>query len=250
MPRLNPFDTCPICGGRKTYDAAVCRACRYPPHPQMWTGPEPKLCECGCGLPAPLVRSTNRNKGVYRGQPRRFRKGHMRGPLTPGWKGNAALDTTKRSRGRKFFELGPCERCGEPATDRHHRDGDTGHNTQDNIAILCRRCHMLEDGRLARLAALPRPTKPPRSCRICGEQPRRQSFWFGRCHRCHEYFRRNGIDRPAVSDVRADRARAMREASCLNCGRRCGDLKGAPVRGLCASCYNVLRRTGQLAGAA
>lgn len=39
-----------------------------------------KLCECGCGLPAPIAKDTDRRCGAIRGQPRRFIQGHqMRG---------------------------------------------------------------------------------------------------------------------------------------------------------------------------
>lgn len=65
------------------------------------------------------------------------------------WKGDAALPTTKRLRAQARYELGDCESCGAQATDRHHKDGDTGNNVPENIAILCRRCHMTIDGRLA-----------------------------------------------------------------------------------------------------
>jgi hypothetical protein len=35
-----------------------------------------KLCECGCGLPAPIATETKRKIGHVRGQPIRFRRGH------------------------------------------------------------------------------------------------------------------------------------------------------------------------------
>ena len=37
-----------------------------------------KLCECGCGKPAPLAKLTNRRLGYVKGQPVRFIKGHNR----------------------------------------------------------------------------------------------------------------------------------------------------------------------------
>ena len=42
-----------------------------------------KLCECGCGLPAPLSHMTNASLGLRKGEPRRFRKGHR---LTCDWR--------------------------------------------------------------------------------------------------------------------------------------------------------------------
>ena len=41
-----------------------------------------------------------------------------------------------------------CEECEAPAVDRHHKDGDPSNNDLTNVASLCRRCHMLADGRL------------------------------------------------------------------------------------------------------
>ncbi len=35
-----------------------------------------KLCECGCGLPAPIATMTDRHAGKVKGQPRRFIPGH------------------------------------------------------------------------------------------------------------------------------------------------------------------------------
>jgi hypothetical protein len=37
-----------------------------------------KLCECGCGDPAPISKETSRTHGYVRGEPRRFIKGHQR----------------------------------------------------------------------------------------------------------------------------------------------------------------------------
>ena len=34
------------------------------------------LCECGCGLPAPIARKTFQERGWVQGYPIRFRNGH------------------------------------------------------------------------------------------------------------------------------------------------------------------------------
>src|SRR2546429_2547904 len=36
-----------------------------------------KLCECGCGQPAPICTQTNKKEGVCKGEPRRFIYGHQ-----------------------------------------------------------------------------------------------------------------------------------------------------------------------------
>lgn len=42
-----------------------------------------KLCECGCGRPAPLARKTERKRGWVKGQPIRFIQGHNAGSGVP-----------------------------------------------------------------------------------------------------------------------------------------------------------------------
>lgn len=48
-------------------------------HPIVLDG----LCECGCGLPAPVATRTDRAKGYVRGQPQRFVLGHNMMRRTP-----------------------------------------------------------------------------------------------------------------------------------------------------------------------
>lgn len=40
--------------------------------------------------------------------------------------------------------------------------------------------------------------KPVKACVDCGDDTEGRS-WYGRCHRCNEYFRRNGVQRPRSS---------------------------------------------------
>jgi hypothetical protein len=73
---------------------------------------------------------------------------------------------------RGFPELGPCAKCNGKAVDRHHKNGDVTDNSPENIAMLCRRCHMETDGRLLRFVAagggrLINPL-PPSPCSECG----------------------------------------------------------------------------------
>lgn len=105
-----------------------------------------------------------------------------------------------RKRTRRWFALkDKCERCkSAKAVDRHHKDGNPRHNVASNIAHLCRRCHMIEDGRLDKLVAMRQQyikttIVPKKPCIICSVmyKPLRK----GRCHSCTEYFRRNGTER-------------------------------------------------------
>jgi hypothetical protein len=114
------------------------------------------LCQCGCGQ-ATKIAKRNQNWGLYirKGEPYRFVRGHHAGvlPRKPR-RLNPDADPVERGRyeARKLYALGgPCQRCSAaPAVDRHHKDGNTRNNSPDNIALLCRRCHMTEDGRLER----------------------------------------------------------------------------------------------------
>lgn len=57
-----------------------------------------------------------------------------------------------RARGHKkalrlFPEIGPCAKCGDKKSERHHIDDDPHNNVAENIMPLCRRCHTLEHGK-------------------------------------------------------------------------------------------------------
>lgn len=65
------------------------------------------------------------------------------------WAGKDISEKGGRSRARrKFLEIGPCDNCGNQDSERHHIDGDTSNNKSSNIRSLCRKCHMIIDGRL------------------------------------------------------------------------------------------------------
>ena len=66
------------------------------------------------------------------------------------WKGEAIKIRSGRSRALRNFLLKPCEKCGNPKSERHHKDDNTKNNHPSNIMFLCRKCHMKEDGRYER----------------------------------------------------------------------------------------------------
>jgi hypothetical protein len=117
-----------------------------------------------------------------------------------------ATDSAKRMRlHRRLRDLGTtCSRCGETKSlERHHIDGDPGNNDLGNISVLCRRCHMEVDGRLAAFVAYVPPEKPPKPCVNCGKlyKPLRR----GLCHACNERQRREKKRRECHRDVHEGR---------------------------------------------
>lgn len=102
--------------------------------------------------------------------------------------------------------LGQCEHhgCDEPAYDRHHRDGDTDNNDRENVEFLCRRHHMLADGRLEAFKRNGQhPKQAAKSCSNCGRsyKPLRR----GRCAPCAKWIRLKGEERPYRGDGRRER---------------------------------------------
>ena len=72
----------------------------------------------------------------------------------PGTSRHAESAQAGRQRAYRLYpKIGPCRVCGNPKSERHHKDGNTENNVPDNIDILCRKHHMEADGRLARFVA-------------------------------------------------------------------------------------------------
>lgn len=159
------------------------------------------ICETLVGDRArrcPICQNYLRRTGRDRTRIIRHPKGGRAGPLHHRWKGADATKGTQRERVQTRVPLHRCERCGARAIDRHHVDGDTGNNSLGNVVCLCRRCHMIEDGRMARFLETGRRThisnrKPPRPCKTCHALA--TVFWYGECHACNEYRRRRGVSR-------------------------------------------------------
>ena len=67
------------------------------------------------------------------------------------WQGDTVSEKVGRKRALRLYpQIGPCAGCGNERAERHHKDGNTANNAPSNIEALCRRCHMAQDGRLAK----------------------------------------------------------------------------------------------------
>lgn len=127
-----------------------------------------------------------------------------------------------------------CECCRRSkAVDRHHVDGNPKNNAVSNIALLCRKCHMVIDGRIEKLKNKKPRILPAKKCKICLElsKPLRR----GRCHRCNEYFRRHQSEWSAVNV-----AAKLKNGVCPCCSR----LNGKTINTTCHTCREYARRNG------
>jgi len=75
-----------------------------------------------------------------------------RGENNPNWKGDKVKRNSGQARARRNYSIRqPCEACGNPKGERHHKDGDVLNNESSNIQWLCRACHMRIDDRIHNL---------------------------------------------------------------------------------------------------
>lgn len=84
-----------------------------------------------------------------------------------------------RYRARTLVTKVACYRCGTTTRrlDVHHVDGNTLNNEPSNLMVLCRPCHLREEGRVGR---------PP--CKVCG----RSSTGLGYCDKHYQRFKKYG----------------------------------------------------------
>lgn len=164
-----------------------------------------------------------------------------RSPLKPGTK--VYIDEENRRECRRLYpEIGDCERCMDaPATDRHHINGDTGNNHRSNVAFLCRKCHMEQDGRLERLVTQIKARKgtrlkPDIICANCGVQTRNYGHML--CHACAQYQWNNAAPRPLQKPLPPEQ--------CSICGKcLVGVGSQRRVGKQCRNCYMQRWRAGQ-----
>lgn len=70
------------------------------------------------------------------------------------WRGADVSPKGGRRRAERMYpHIGQCSVCGGARAERHHIDGNPANNAPDNVRALCRRCHMMVDGRWAAVKA-------------------------------------------------------------------------------------------------
>lgn len=87
-------------------------------------------------------------KKGYKQTPEHIQKRKRFGVGHHSWKGDDIIVKSGRTRALRGYAPRACEVCDNPKAERHHKDGNTRNNTPDNVRFLCRKCHMVEDGRL------------------------------------------------------------------------------------------------------
>lgn len=120
------------------------------------------LCECGCGLPAPVPMQNNASKGHIKGHPLRFRHGHhgrgKTGADAPNWKGGRLVDATGHRRvlvgkthpmadskgycyEHRLVAAAAIGRMLRGDEDVHHIDLDPLNNEPANLLVVSRSLH-------------------------------------------------------------------------------------------------------------
>ena len=78
------------------------------------------------------------------------------------WKGDNIVEKSGRTRAERKYTVAKCEKCGSEnkRLDRHHIDGNTKNNNRSNVVVLCRKCHMVVDGRYKKLVETAKRNQP------------------------------------------------------------------------------------------
>lgn len=151
----------------------------------------------------------------------------------------------------KFLEkipLGPCQDCGGIAHDKICSDYDAFFSIKENVYFLCRRCHMIRDGRMEKLKEVgknnsEKAKKEESRCNNCGTnyKPLRK----GRCDSCYTFYRKYRSEKPVENkefDPRlfcdCGKQKNIRSKHCYFCSKkRSVDEAGEK---LCRQCNRVL----------
>lgn len=98
------------------------------------------LCECGCGLPAPLADKTTLARGYIQGRPRRFRAHHYRPePSKKDYRRKSRREHPRATQGciaeHVLIAEAALGRYLPTGAEVHHVDGDRTNNIQSNLVI-------------------------------------------------------------------------------------------------------------------
>jgi hypothetical protein len=117
---------------------------------------EAKLCECGCGQPAPVATRNRYDRGQRKGEPLRFVSGHNRNPFpvlrgenSPHWRGDEVSYYGIHVWLQKHHpKSGVCSECGEAKRTEwaflRHPEPHT--REISDYREMCRQCHARLDG--------------------------------------------------------------------------------------------------------
>lgn len=103
-----------------------------------------KLCECGCGQPAPIATRNHTRSGHIKGQPTRFIHGHsIKNGRAPWFKGDAAGYRAIHTYLSKHFpKSGVCDECGKASrTEYALIKGREYSRLREDYRELCKPCH-------------------------------------------------------------------------------------------------------------
>ena len=89
---------------------------------------------------------------------------------------NRSAHATSRRINALILKIDKCQKCGSTKKlDVHHKDGDFTNNTTENLAVLCRSCHLKEH-------------RHRNKCQICGKPVK----GLGYCNKHYVRFKRFG----------------------------------------------------------
>ena len=207
----------------------------------MEQGTTAKLCECGCGQPAPISPGNDNQGGWLKGQPKKFIRGHnIKNDRAPWFKGDAAGVGALHTYVRKYFpKSGVCEECGKRTSRTEYAliKGRQYSRDRSDYRELCKLCHNrydeISDKRWRGVVTARQVAGEAPSCRCgCGDQV----TWDYSHRRWFAY--KSGHRQPAASS--AQRAPRMRLAiTCEHCGNQ---FKGRVDAQFCSKACKAAQR--------